>query len=88
MKQARIAELKDNHTVVFDDGTVAQHDLIILCTGYHMSYPFLKNEGLVKLSHKDKYWPLHKRVFCVDDPRLMFIGQHDTGFLKHFVTER
>lgn len=87
MKSARIAELKDNKTVIFDDGTTEQYDVIILCTGYKFSFPFLE-EGLVTLSHRSKYWPLHKRVFSVKDPRLMFVGQHDTGFLKHFVTER
>lgn len=88
MKSARIAELKNDNTVIFDDGSVEQHDVIILCTGYQMSYPFLKEEGLVKLTHKNKYWPLYKRIFCIDDPRLMFIGQHDTGFLEHFIRER
>jgi dimethylaniline monooxygenase (N-oxide forming) len=54
-----IARLEPRH-VVFQDGTRERVDVIIYCTGYHISFPFLSPDVL---SAPDNELPLFHRVF-------------------------
>lgn len=36
-------------TVVYEDGSEADVDLIVLATGYNIGYPFLKPQSLVPI---------------------------------------
>jgi len=55
--------------VVFSDGTKQEFDLIIMSTGYKVSYPFLPKR-YADVSIRQRY----KFVFDMEDPSLAFIG--------------
>jgi len=58
-------------TVRFVGGREEEVDLVVFCTGYKISFPFL-DEGLV--SAVDNRLPLYRRVVSVEHPGLYFIG--------------
>lgn len=41
----------DRRTVTFIDGTSTEIDSIILCTGYHLTFPFMEDRLLLKSTH-------------------------------------
>lgn len=65
-----LAELAGRE-VRFEDGTSERTDLIIYCTGYRVSFPFL-DPGLI--SAPGNRLPLFHRVFKPDTPSVFFIG--------------
>jgi hypothetical protein len=58
-------------TVRFTDESEEEIDLVIYCTGYKVTFPFL-DESLI--SAKDNRLPLYRRVVSVAHPGLYFIG--------------
>ena len=72
--RAAIEKVKDK-TIYFKDGKVENDiDVIILCTGYKRSFPFLKKNDLMVEKH-DKYIPLYKGIFLSKyGPYLAFTG--------------
>ena len=66
-----IDDFSGGHTIRFVDGSEEEIDLIIYCTGYKISFPFL-DESLVPVT--DNRLPLYRRVVSVDHPGLYFIG--------------
>ncbi|HTR75416.1 MAG TPA: NAD(P)-binding domain-containing protein [Solirubrobacterales bacterium] len=58
-------------TVRFVDGSEAEVDLVIYCTGYKITFPFLAPEVLAAPENK---LPLFHRVVPVDRPGLYVIG--------------
>ena len=65
-----IRELRAS-SVVFEDGTEVEADLIIHCTGYRVTFPFLDPE-LISAPGNDL--PLYRRTFHPDVPGIYFIG--------------
>ncbi len=65
-----IAEL-DGELVRYRDGREERADLIVFCTGYKISFPFLQ-DGLIDAP--DNELVLYKRIFPLDQPRLYFVG--------------
>ena len=73
-------------TVTFEDGTTLRDiHRVILCTGYHCSYPFLRslhNDSLtpssatttVLVTDGTQMHNLHKDIFYIPDPTLSFVG--------------
>jgi dimethylaniline monooxygenase (N-oxide forming) len=57
--------------VYFTDGSVEQVDVVIYCTGYKISFPFL-DEALI--GAEDNEIPLYHRVVSPKLPGLYFIG--------------
>ena len=57
--------------VVFTDGTSVEADVVIYCTGYKVSFPFL--EGTV-VRAEDNHVDLYRRVVPPGHPGLYFIG--------------
>jgi dimethylaniline monooxygenase (N-oxide forming) len=57
--------------VRFVDGTEAEVDLVVYCTGYKISFPFFDP---AVLSAPDNKLPLYRRVVSVERPGLYFIG--------------
>ena len=57
--------------VRFTDGSEEVIDLVIYCTGYKISFPFLSPE---LISADDNRVPLYRRVVSVEHPGLYFIG--------------
>ncbi len=66
-----IERFAGGRTVRFVDKSEEEIDLVIYCTGYKISFPFL-NESLI--STTDNRLPLYRRVVSVEHPGLYFIG--------------
>ena len=64
-------ERLEGDRVRFTDGTSEPIDLIVYCTGYKISFPFL---GPDVISAPDNRIPLYRRVVDPDQPGLYFIG--------------
>jgi dimethylaniline monooxygenase (N-oxide forming) len=58
-------------TVHFVDGTSAEVDTIIWCTGYRITFPFLSSE---LMATEGNHVPLFRRVVHPEHPGLYFIG--------------
>jgi dimethylaniline monooxygenase (N-oxide forming) len=61
----------DRSTVHFVDGTSAQIDTIVWCTGYRITFPFLEGEVMGTTGN---HVPLYRRVVHPERPGLYFIG--------------
>jgi cation diffusion facilitator CzcD-associated flavoprotein CzcO len=57
--------------VRFEDGSEEEVDVVVYCTGYRISFPFLAPEVF---SAPDNRMRLYRRVVSVDRPGLFFIG--------------
>jgi Flavin-binding monooxygenase-like len=58
-------------TVRFADGSEEEIDLVVYCTGYEMSFPFLDEKIFAA---RDNRMPLYRRVVSVENPGLYFVG--------------
>jgi dimethylaniline monooxygenase (N-oxide forming) len=65
-----IAELMGD-TVLFQDGSSEDFDIIIYATGYNIRFPFLKDEVVSVI---DNVFPLYKKVVHPEWQNLFFIG--------------
>jgi dimethylaniline monooxygenase (N-oxide forming) len=61
----------DGGTVHFIDGTSAEVDTIVWCTGYRISFPFLSSDVMAT---EGNHAPLFRRVVHPECPGLYFIG--------------
>lgn len=60
-------------TFIFRDGSSAEVDHFIFCTGYEFTYPFLSKK--VKLLTEDNHVePIYKHLIYMDMPNLFFMG--------------
>ena len=57
--------------VFFTDGSAAEFDVVIYCTGYKVSFPFL-TDAVVRA--EDNHVDLYRRVVHPDHPGLYFVG--------------
>ena len=58
----------NNKTVYFDDGSKQEFDIIILCTGYKVNFPFLNKKYRSELTDNYKF------ILNNKDPTLAYIG--------------
>ena len=65
-----LAELGER-SVRFADGSEAEADVIVYCTGYRVTFPFFDPE---LISAPDNDLPLFRRVFHPDVPGVYFVG--------------
>jgi dimethylaniline monooxygenase (N-oxide forming) len=66
-----IARFAGDRTVRFVDASEEEIDLVVYCTGYRISFPFIPPEVF---EARDNRLPLYRRVVSVDRPGLYFIG--------------
>ena len=57
--------------VFFTDGAAAEYDVVVYCTGYKVSFPFLPPDVV---SAEDNHVDLYRRVVHPDHPGLYFVG--------------
>ena len=70
-----IESVRSDGMVQFKDGQTRQADVIMFCTGYIYSFPFLSSECQVQLLRQEKHVsPLYKHVFHTGHPSLSFMG--------------
>ncbi|XP_073148187.1 flavin-containing monooxygenase FMO GS-OX5-like isoform X2 [Henckelia pumila] len=73
-QHSEIDYVKENGEVVFRDGALVRADIILHCTGYKYSFPFLKTDGIVSLEN-NRIGPLYKHIFPPKlAPSLSFVG--------------
>lgn len=58
----------DGKTVLFSDGTAVDVDAIILCTGYKRYFSFLKDQDLLGIPAKAKFFSLYNYIFPITHP--------------------
>lgn len=64
---------EDGNTVTFEDGTIAELDSFIFCTGYQYDFPFL--DPLCDIEVEDKRVKyLYKHTINASHPTMSFIG--------------
>ena len=61
----------EGSTVVFDDGSRVEADVVVYCTGYKITFPFLDD---TVVGAEDNHIDLYRRVVPPDRPGLYFIG--------------
>jgi thioredoxin reductase len=66
-----IEHFAGGRTVRFADGSEEELDLVVYCTGYRMTFPFLDS---AVFEAKDNRMLLYRRVVSVEQPGLYFIG--------------
>jgi cation diffusion facilitator CzcD-associated flavoprotein CzcO len=66
-----IERFAGGNTVRFTDGSEEEVDLVVYCTGYRITFPFLAEEVF---RVKDNRLPLYRHLAAVDNPGLYFIG--------------
>ena len=69
-----------NKTAYFKDGTTAEIDAIILCTGYLHSFPFMAENLKLRTANRLATADLYKGVVWVDNPKLFYLGMQDQWF--------
>lgn len=67
-----------NRSIITEDGeTVSDIDVVIFCTGYLYSFPFLKSymdEKSSIITNGDMVHELYKHIFYIPDPSLVFMA--------------
>ncbi|KAG5538625.1 hypothetical protein RHGRI_019252 [Rhododendron griersonianum] len=72
--QNQIYHVYKDGTIEFEDGSRVYADVIVHCTGYKYSFPFLRTNGVVSIDD-NCVGPLYKHVFPPQlSPRLSFVG--------------
>ncbi|XP_043274383.1 flavin-containing monooxygenase FMO GS-OX-like 4 [Venturia canescens] len=61
------------NTFIFQDGTSADVDDFIYCTGYQFTYPFLSEKVKIK-TDENNVEPIYKHLVHCDYPSLFFMG--------------
>ena len=61
----------EGYKIFFTDGSAGEYDVVVYCTGYKVSFPFL-DETVV--SAEDNHVDLYRRVVHPDHPGLYFVG--------------
>ena len=69
-----------NYVSLSQDGTTADVDAIILCTGYQHYFPFLEPKLQLKTANRLHCDSLHEGVAFIDNPKMMYIGMQDQWF--------
>jgi len=69
----------------FKDGSTAEIDAIILCTGYKHHFPFISDELRLQTQNILAPTNLYKGVFWEDNPKMMYFGMADQWYtFNHF----
>ena len=68
-----IREIRGN-TIIFQDGKSIEADVLICCSGYKLSFPFLSNSLPLKIETDPYRIGLYRHVWPVDLPGLAFLA--------------
>uniref|UniRef100_A0A3B5MUF3 Flavin-containing monooxygenase n=1 Tax=Xiphophorus couchianus TaxID=32473 RepID=A0A3B5MUF3_9TELE len=69
-----VVAVQDDGTIRLQDGSVCQADVLIFCTGYNFSYPFLDPARLGLEIQNHVVSPLYRYMMPPAFPSLIFIG--------------
>ena len=62
------------------DGSTADVDAIIMCTGYLHHFPFMEDKLKLRATNRLAVVNLYKGVVWVDNPKLFYLGMQDQPF--------
>lgn len=80
-QHSKILKACEDGTILFEDGSYVPADIILHCTGYNYSFPFLNTNGALSIED-NRVGPLYKHVFLPSlAPRLSFVGIPFRGFI-------
>ncbi len=79
-QEVPLLEKVENNTATFKDGSTAEVDAIILCTGYLHHFPFMAEN--LKLKTNNRLYPvnLYNGVVWEHNPKLMYLGMQDQWY--------
>jgi trimethylamine monooxygenase len=79
-KEVPLLEKVEKNTATFIDGSTAEVDAIILCTGYLHHFPFMAED--LKLKTNNRLYPadLYNGVAWAANPKLMYLGMQDQWY--------
>lgn len=73
MTQQRGVKAMTRDTVIYKDGFEEQADVLMLCTGYRYSFPYLTKDCNVEIKD-ERITPLYKHIVHTQHPTMSFIG--------------
>ncbi|MCY4050481.1 MAG: NAD(P)/FAD-dependent oxidoreductase [Gammaproteobacteria bacterium] len=79
-KEVPLLEKVDKNTATFIDGSTAEIQAIILCTGYLHHFPFMDEE--LRLKTNNRLYPinLYNGVVWTSNPKLFYLGMQDQWY--------
>jgi trimethylamine monooxygenase len=79
-KEVPLLQKVEGNTATFKDGSTADVDAIILCTGYVHHFPFMPDDLRLKTANRLATADLYKGVAWVDNPKLFYLGMQDQWY--------
>ncbi len=70
----------EGNTATFKDGTTADVDAVILCTGYQHHFPFMPEELRLVCPNVLATPMLYKGVAFIDNPKVFYLGMQDQWY--------
>ena len=75
----------DSESAYFIDGTYAKIDVIMFCTGYKHSYPFMDDSIRFKPKKNAGYFKeLYKGLLLIQNPKVLYLGTFSVATLPMF----
>ena len=79
-KEVPLLQKVEGNTCHFKDGSTADVDAIILCTGYQHHFPFMDEDLKLKTANRLASAMLYKGVAFADNPKLFYLGMQDQWY--------
>jgi len=79
-KEVPLLKKVDGKTATFKDGTSANVDAIVLCTGYLHHFPFMADDLKLRTANRLATADLYKGVALVHNPKLFYLGMQDQWY--------
>ena len=79
-KEVPLLQKVEKNTATFKDGSTAEVDAIILCTGYLHHFPFMAEELRLRTANRLAAANLYKGVVWCDNTKLFYLGMQDQWY--------
>ncbi len=79
-KEVPLLQKVEGRTATFKDGSTADVDAIILCTGYLHHFPFMAEDLKLRTANRLATADLYKGVAWVHNPKLFYLGMQDQWY--------
>ena len=79
-KEVPLLERVEKNTAYFKDGSTAEVDAIILCTGYLHHFPFMEEKLKLRTANRLATANLYKGVVFCDNTKLFYLGMQDQWY--------
>lgn len=80
MEERPLLRKLEGRTAHFKDGSTAQVDAVILCTGYQHHFPFMQDSLRLRTRNRLYAPGLYKGVVWAENPKLMYLGMQDQWY--------